>query len=34
MAKAKKDEARENRIENEIIVDAYGEEEYLSLIHI
>jgi len=28
MAKAKKDEARENRIENEIIVDAYGEEEY------
>ena len=28
MARVKKDEARENRIDNEIIVDAYGEEEH------
>ena len=28
MVKVKKDESRENRIDNEIIVDAYGEEEH------
>jgi hypothetical protein len=28
MVMVKKDEARENRIDNEIIVDAYGEEEH------
>ena len=28
MVQIEKDEARENRIENEIIVDAYGEEEH------
>ena len=28
MVKVKEDEARENRIDNEIIVDAYGEEEH------
>jgi hypothetical protein len=28
VVKVKKDEARENRIDNEIIVDAYGEEEH------
>ena len=28
MPKIKKDEVRENRIENEVIVDAYGEEEH------
>ena len=27
MAKVKRDEVRENRIVDEIIVDAYGEEE-------
>lgn len=28
MSRIKKDEARENRIDNEIIVDAYGQEEH------
>jgi hypothetical protein len=30
MVMVKKDEARENRIDNEIIVDAYGEEEHAN----